>query len=169
MSEIIARCLTRETLVSALSYNPEAGEFRWAKRSGNRKFGEIAGGLTDKGYLRIKLFRETYFAHRLAWFYMTDETPIVPIDHIDGNRTNNRFINLRLATPSQNGANRKVLCKNKSGFKGVRWHPGDKGWRAEITCQHRSYFLGLFASPEDAHCAYVEAAKRLFGEFARAA
>jgi hypothetical protein len=87
------------------------------------------------------------------------------IDHRDGDPTNNRWNNLRKATPSQNSANRRRPQNNTSGFKGVLAYRGK--WRATISKNGQSTVLGMFQSPEAAHAAYVAAARKLFGEFAR--
>lgn len=88
------------------------------------------------------------------------------IDHRDGDPANNRWNNLRKATPAQNCANRRRQQNNASGFKGVVAYRGK--WRAVITKNGRPTMLGTFESPAAAHAAYVAAARKLFGEFARA-
>lgn len=103
------------------------------------------------------------------------------IDHINGDRADNRRSNLRSATNGQNRANSKLNCNNKSGFKGVHLQkkrpttPGKKPpknrmgdrWVAQINVEGKKLFLGRFNTPEGAHAAYTEAAKKHFGEFAR--
>ena len=96
---------------------------------------------------------------------MTGEWGRPAIDHRDGNSTNNRWSNLRRATPSQNNANRRRPRHNTSGYKGVYFRWGF--WRACIKRNGRRIYLGVFATPEEAHAAYVAAARKLFGEFAR--
>jgi len=85
-------------------------------------------------------------------------------DHINGDRLDNRRENLRLCTPGQNMMNRKRPPNNTSGFKGVR--PMKKRFQAYIKYKRKYIVLGSFDTPEEAHNAYVEAAKKLFGEFA---
>ena len=89
------------------------------------------------------------------------------VDHIDGDRLNNRRNNLRLATHAQNMANRKLQKNNKSNFRGVSFHKGSQKWRAEIQKEGTKTNLGYFNTPEEAYAAYLEASNRLFGEFAR--
>jgi AP2 domain-containing protein/HNH endonuclease len=86
------------------------------------------------------------------------------VDHINHDTLDNRRKNLRKATRSQNllNARRKI---NNSGFKGVYRHPGGK-WKAQIQVNHKYVYLGYFSSPEEAHKAYVKAAKKLAGIFA---
>ena len=87
-------------------------------------------------------------------------------DHINGNKCDCRRENLRLATPAQNVANQTLRSNNKSGFKGVAWHKPSKKWRAAIGTRGRQKWLGYFDDPADAHAAYVEAIKNMYGEFA---
>lgn len=89
------------------------------------------------------------------------------VDHIDRDGLNNRRENLRLATRSENGRNQKCRSDNTSGYKGVHWHKGTRKWIAQIRLNGKAKHLGLFKTPEEAHVAYQEAAKELFGEFAR--
>ena len=89
------------------------------------------------------------------------------VDHIDGNGLNNCRSNLRIATSSQNMQNSKKSKANTSGFKGVSYHRRAQKWCAAISVNGKNKYLGLFESPEKAHEAYCEAAKKYFGEFAK--
>lgn len=88
------------------------------------------------------------------------------VDHIDGDPLNNRRANLRLATPSQNGRNKRPR-KTGLGLKGVSLEKGSKKWRAVIVVDGKCIHLGLHESPEAAYAAYCEAAPKYHGEFAR--
>ena len=90
------------------------------------------------------------------------------IDHRDGNITNNRWNNLRRATASQNNANRRRPRHNTSGYKGVSFRRDSGKWSATIGRDGKIIHLGIFATPQEAHEVYVKAARKLFGEFARA-
>jgi hypothetical protein len=96
---------------------------------------------------------------------MTGKWCSLVIDHRDGDPSNNRWANLRRATRSQNSANRRIPRNNPCGFKGVSRHRGK--WDATICKKGRRHFLGSFLTPQAAHAAYVKAARKLFGEFAR--
>jgi hypothetical protein len=88
------------------------------------------------------------------------------IDHIDGNGLNNQRANLRVATDSQNKANRGKQQNNTSGFKGVTWDREHRKWRAQIRVLRRQYCISRHDDPRDAARAYNEAALKHFGEFA---
>jgi hypothetical protein len=88
------------------------------------------------------------------------------VDHTNGNGLDNTRANLRLATTEQNNANTRAKCTNHSGFKGVYKVEGRNRWVAAITHKRQKIRLGTFDSPESAHRAYSEAARRLKGEFA---
>jgi hypothetical protein len=104
-----------------------------------------------------------FMAHRVAWLLTMKEWPSLEIDHIDGNGTNNRWTNLRLATRSQNGMNRAKQINNTSGYKGVTKH--GPNWRAQIWAEGKHLTLGGHKTKEEAYAAYCEAAKRMHGNF----
>jgi AP2 domain/HNH endonuclease len=161
--------LTRARLRELLRYNPRTGEFRWRKRFCNRlRVGDLAGSVNRRGYRLINLRGRTYSEHQLAWFYMKGRWGRPTIDHRDGNVTNNRWNNLRRATWSENNANRCRSRNNTSGYKGVFRCRKTGKWRACICKNGQTIHLGAFTTPQAAHAAYVAAARKLFGEFARA-
>lgn len=88
------------------------------------------------------------------------------VDHIDGDSLNNRRSNLRLCTLSQNSHNAKRRSDNTSGYKGVYFDKTRGCWRAHIRLNNKRKSLGAFSTPEEAHQAYCNAARELFGEFA---
>lgn len=89
------------------------------------------------------------------------------VDHINGNTLDNRRVNLRYATRSQNNANRHARSKGSSSYKGVCWRPIPRRWKAYIKKDGQQIHLGYFSTQEDAARAYNKAALRLFGEYAR--
>lgn len=159
-----AAALSVQKLKSLLRYDPATGEFTWVAPD---RFGQRAGR-QHKGYLRISLGRfGVWYAHRLAWLYMTGSMPGKFIDHIDCDRGNNRWVNLRLAEPDQNRANSKRTRRNVAGAKGV--FPFRGGFRATICVHYQNIYLGDFNTIEEAAAAYAGAARVAFGEFARLA
>lgn len=159
--------MTHEELISALNYNEETGFFTWAKPRPKIRVGVRAGFAHQKGYRRIEFNGSGYAEHRLAWFYVNGEWPCNAIDHINGNRSDNRIKNLRIATNGQNRANSKTSAK--SGYKGVtfkKWLK-EKPWQAAITHNKKVIYIGCYRTPEEAHAAYCDAAKKLHGDFFR--
>lgn len=159
--------MTKLTLTQAkklLKYDPETGLFTWAiARPCGVKPGDRAGHLLKDGYVKIIALKKNYLAHRLAWLLSHGEWPDGQIDHIDGNKSNNRLSNLRVATPSQNTFARIKRKPSKSGIRGVAL-VGNR-WKAKIGKDGDLIHLGYFDTPEHARRAYVQAAEKLFGEF----
>lgn len=160
-------------LRSILNYDPETGVFTWRRRANayrgvnKRCSGVVAGTTRSDGYVRICIDYQLFWAHRLAWCWMMGNSSTFDIDHIDGNKSNNRFFNLRLATRMQNAGNTFRRIDNISGCKGVCWHKRSKKWVAQIGINRKSKFLGYFSNIEVAAEAYKRAAIHHFGEFAR--
>ena len=162
--------LTRARLRELLHYDSETGEFRWRKRPRNWARPSLSAGhsRSEEGYRCISIDRRLYRAHQLAWFYMMGRWCRPAIDHRDGDAGNNRWSNLRRATASQNNANRRRPRHNKSGHKGVSLCSKSGKWRATISRNGKITHLGRFETAQAAHAAYLAAARKLFGEFARA-
>lgn len=159
--------ITHEELLEALRYDPASGLFYWReKNSWRTKIGDVAGTPMKRGYWKITVRGRSYYAHRLAWFYVYGVWPAQQMDHIDRDRTNNKLSNLRLANQQNNSANMFRMRQNTSGFKGVRWHKAAKKWIARIKYCGEEIHLGLFVKIEDAVAAYEAKARELFGEFA---
>lgn len=159
-----------EYLKTQIEYDATLGIFRWVVNRGlggsRGRVGGVVGCPHGNGYWRIRLDGVGYFAHRLAYAFMTGEWPESDIDHIDGIKSNNRWENLRGATTSQNHANMRIQPRSKSGFKGVSPNNGGPRWKAEITKNYKQFYLGTFDTAEEAHAAYCNAASDMFGEFA---
>ena len=156
-----------ERLREVFTYSPATGILKWRVSCGTARAGDVAGNVTARGYMRTCLDRRFLLVHRIAWAMMTGEWPKARIDHRDVDGTNNRWSNLRLGTHSQNMANRGPQKNNASGFKGV--HRVWNRWVAKIQIDRKSFHLGSFGTPEEAHAAYLAAAENFYGEFARAA
>ena len=158
--------ISHSALQKALTYNPLTGIFCWDSARPKIRVGQQAGHLKKpQGYIYIEINGKCYSAHRLAWFYCNKEWPTGQIDHKNRNRADNRIDNLRIATNGQNRANSKTT--NKHGLKGV-FHCGwlkTKPWKSSIKHMGNVIYLGLFATKEEAHSAYKNAARKLHGEF----
>lgn len=158
--------LTQNELKEVLSYDPDTGLFKWRLTlSNSRTAGKIAG-VIDKGYIIIKINKVKYGAHRLAFLYMKGAIPF-EVDHINMVRHDNRWLNLRPATRSQNMCNRKSFRNNMSGQKGVYWVEREQRWVAYIQKDKKRYCLGYFKDLSEAKTAYDSAALKYHDSYAR--
>lgn len=164
-----------------LRYEPETGKLFWKPRPLDMFLSERAGkswntkwsgkealtSIDNHGYRKGDVFGRTYKAHRVIWAIHYGEWPEDKIDHRDNDKLNNRIVNLREATNSENAYNRGAWKSNATGFKGVSWVSGAKPFRAQIGFGGKLIHLGCHATAESAHAAYCEAAEKYHGEFAR--
>ena len=161
--------ITQNELKEQLFYDAITGEFtRLISNSSRSKVGYIAGCF-DKhnGYIKIGINGKYYKAHRLAWLYMTGSLPIGMLDHVDMNKINNAWINIRQATSSENSLNVGLKTTNKSGYKGVSFSKASGKWYAHAKLNGKSKHLGSFILPQDAAKAYERFAMNNHGEFFR--
>lgn len=154
--------ITQQRLKELLRYYPEAGNLVWIQSRGTQKEGSLAGTV-NKGYLLIKIDGKKYAAHRLAFLYQTGSIPGCDVDHIDGNKLNNSWVNLREATRQQNAQNAKVNILNAIGVKGVRCLKDTKRYQVRIC--NKSY--GCYDDLELAEFVAQEVRRKLHGEYAR--
>jgi hypothetical protein len=154
-----------------LSYDPETGELRWLRSPNNRvPAGAEAGGVTVRGgksYRALAWKGRKLYAHRVAVFLMTGEWPAKLVDHHDGDGLNNRWVNIRTATGTQNCANSIKPSSNTSGYKGAYYDKRRQCFFAQIMVAGRQIYLGTASDVEDAAMMYDEAARKYFGEFAK--
>lgn len=159
--------MTQNELKKILAYDPLTGVFTWIAPRNNRyaKAGAAAGYERENGYIRINIAGKLYYAHRLAVLYMTGEFPTNDTDHVNGTRSDNRWVNLRAATRSQNLANKVVSSSSATGVKGVVFNRTKKKYVVNITVNGVQKYLGRFSDIEVAQSVYESAAKELQGEF----
>lgn len=137
-----------DTLKKALAYDPLTGVFTWRIDRALKRSGEDAGHVGPNGYRSITVDYVAYYAHHLAIAFVTGAFPEkkTHVDHINGDKTDNRFANLRVTTSSQNGLNRTNLNKNNSsGHTGVFETPHGT-FVAFITVNRKRTYIGTFGS-----------------------
>lgn len=160
--------ITQKQLKTFLEYDPLTGIFTWIKPTSRRvSIGQKVTCQSNWGYVHIGLLGKRHKAHRLAWLYMTGEWPEDGIDHRNGIRNDNRWLNLRPASKAQNGFNSKTPVTNTTGFKGV--YRSGKRFRAQLKINGSHTHLGCFGSPEEAYSIYCAAVEQHRGEFGRTA
>ncbi|MFM0554788.1 HNH endonuclease [Paraburkholderia sediminicola] len=162
----MTKALTQEMLQSILHYNPETGVFTYLNDSKHKEAGQEAGYIKSQGYREIHVAGKNYYAHRLAFLFMTGSFPKECVDHINNNRLDNRWCNLRNATRAENMRNRPKLKSNTSGVTGVCWQRAMKKWCAYINLNRKRHELGHFDSLDEAASVVKAARERLHGEFA---
>lgn len=168
--------LTQEYIKDLLFYSKKTGVFTWKKNISNVIKGSEAGSFDGNGYIRIKINRKDYRAHRLAWLYVTGNWPEKLLDHINGDKSDNSFKNIRNATYTDNNRNSILNKKSKSGYKGVSWRKKEKTWYARIRIGRddadklgmngNCLSLGFHETAIKAHEAYKKASIKYHGEFA---
>jgi hypothetical protein len=150
----------REKLMADWHYDPETGTFtrtRSVGRHGCHKAGTIARARNSHGYTVIRVDGVLHGAHRLAWLYHHGEWPNV-IDHINGDRSDNRIANLRNVTQTENMQNiRSAPANSKSGLLGAHRFGRSKKWTARIRINGVGTRIGSFDTAEEAHAAYMAA------------
>ena len=157
-----------EELKKLFLYDGQTGDlYRKAGGFGVRQ-GDKVGSKRPDGYVRVKVQGKLYLAHRIIWAMHNNSDPVnLEIDHIDGNRRNNKIENLRTAKHGQNQANSPAYKNNKTGFRGVHWHKQHEKYCATVNLNKKRIHVGLFACPKEAAMAYDMKAKEMFGEFAK--
>lgn len=163
MADLIA------SLRECISYDPLTGVFLWKVSKGSgvsrTEKGTVAGSKRHDGYTLIGVNGKQYTAQRLA-FALCNGYFAKEVDHINGDPSDNRLTNLRAASHQQNIFNGKHRKNNTSGKKGVYQHANGR-WRARIMVNYKMLHLGVFPSIDSAHAAYMNAARKYFGEFVR--
>lgn len=166
--------ILQKEIKSRLSYDAESGIFRWKLRpiseckneryfkAWNKSFcGKVAGTLSH-GYVVITIDSKVYRAHWLAWIFVNGDCDIDQIDHINGNRSDNRISNLRMVNNKENSKNSSLGKNNKSGILGVSWDKKRAKWKSRIFNDGKEIHLGRFEDFFEACCAR-KSAERYYG------
>lgn len=167
------RAVEAALIKRTLSYDPKTGSFTRLPRPledfpDERTWhwyhtyclSQPVGFINREGYFQIKIDQRSYRMHRIAWLLHFGNWPAGQIDHINGNRADNRIINLRLVDHVGNGKNRKRSVNNKSGVTGVRQRAPGGSWLAQIKANRRTINLGAFPTREEAIRARKDAERR---------
>lgn len=148
-----------DVLRSLLIYGPDTGLFiNKVTRSSNSKEGDEAGSLQNNGYVSIHINGKKYLAHRLAHLYMMDVWPKNFVDHINGIRTDNRWLNLRECNNSQNMQNLHRTDKNI--------YPNGSGYMVKVSKDNKEFYMGTYRTKEEAREVAIKGRELYHGEFA---
>lgn len=163
--------IDREMLLATLTYDPETGILRWKHGGRGKMAGAIAGCVAKNGYRYVRIGGRKggrhLLAQRVIWVMVTGQQPNGDVDHENGRRDANRFVNLREASRSENLAHRTKLMKNNtSGFSGVYFNSQSGKWRAEVKFKGKKLHIGSFNSPKEAAEARKAKCADLLGPFA---
>ena len=145
----MAKELPLQRIYELLKYDEESGNLLWKTDRLNTKAGKVAGCLNTAGYVQVYLDNVPYYAHRIIYALSFSQKAFEFIDHVDGNRSNNRLNNLREVSSAANAQNNKVRGTTLSRY----------GWCSSITTNYQQKHLGYFDTEEEAHQAYLEAKK----------
>lgn len=136
-----------------LSYNPDTGQLSWRVKRGSVAAGQAIECVNGHGYVVVRLNKKLHLAHRVIWLLVTGGAPMEDIDHINGNRTDNRIANLREASRQENIHNRKT--------RGNYFDKRCGKYAAEIMVDRKKTFLGYFDTEIGAREAYISAKRVL--------
>ena len=159
--------ITAEQLRARFHYDPNTGSFVRLVTCGGKIKNTIAGWTHNEGYIALRIDRVSYLAHRLAWLYVFGRWPIDQLDHINGNRSDNRIQNLRECSNAENCQNVKAH-RDGAGKRGTTFDKRVGRWIASIGLDGKRYHIGYFDTQEQASSAY-EAEKRRVHPFGASA
>lgn len=147
-----------------LSYDPDTGALTYSnKAKGNKRAGDKVGCLDRHGYIKVMFQGKMYYAHRMVWMMINGRLPNGLIDHINGNKVDNRIDNLRESSKSQNGANSELALRGGKLRGTTRLKNGK--FQSQMKCEGKTYYLGTYSTREDARTAYEFASILVFKEF----
>ena len=144
--------LTAERAREYFIYNPDTGQLTWRHSKGRAHAGDIAGTTCADGYTRLLIDGSRYLKHRVIWLIMTGSFPVGEIDHMNRNKGDDRWVNLRDVSKSDNMRNVGLKSNNSSGVTGVSWHERAGKWQVHVALgdSGRSKYIGLAATIEEA-------------------
>lgn len=144
-----------------VEYDSETGNLFWKKDvARTAKKGSIAGIQRSDGYRRLKVGGRSVYAHRISWMLFYGVACDKEIDHINGDRSDNRIENLRECSKLQNSQNRRIGFRNNSGYVGVSFYKPNGKWQARTTINRKRISVGYFNNAYDANRARLEVKKK---------
>lgn len=153
--------LTREYLLWLFHYDRENGKLYWKNHWSASKrtllVGKEAGNVGQHGYVHIGISQKYFKLHRLIWFLETNQWPKDTVDHINGNKLDNRFVNLRVVTNRQNCSNKKHHRRGR--LVGASVWKRDGNWMSKIQINGKVVHLGYFNTELEAHQRYMQELK----------
>lgn len=153
--------ITQERLKELFNYDPETGLFTRKTAHNRWQVGSVIGYKNTDGYVEAGVDKQYFGVHRLAFLFVHGYLP-EEIDHINGDKADNRIANLRTANRSINAQNkRKAPEGSRSGVLGVTWHKASQRWVAQISLSGKKTHLGCFHEVGDAAVAYLEAKRKI--------
>ena len=158
---------TADRLNREFSFDAETGIVTRKLAVANQPVGKIVGSSNRDRYLCAQIDYCKFRLHRAIWAMVYGSWPTSEIDHINGDRRDNRLVNLRHVSRQQNAKNQGIRTDNKTGHKGVSWSNGKKKWVAFISLGGKSKNLGAYNDILEAVEAYRRASQMFHGEFAR--
>ena len=160
--------LSKDLLHELFEYKD--GKLYWKKRPSPKSVkvvpGNKAGTLCNNFYWQVSINKEFYYSHRIIFAMFHGYFPD-SVDHIDGNRSNNKIENLRQATQTQNNYNSFIRSDNTSGYKNVYWDKRSNKWLVIVKVERKNKHIGYFKDINMANNAAILARKQYYGEFAR--
>lgn len=167
--------MTEELILSVAAkvtdYCPETGVFTHNENTKQKWLvGKVKGYIDPRGYRRLNVtvdgVKKKIQAHRLAWFMVHGVVPPHMVDHKDRDESNNKILNLRLATNTENQMNAKSRSSSSSKYKGVSYFKKNNNWRAYIRVNKKDIYLGSYKCEHEAAKVYNKSAVEYFGDFA---
>ena len=153
--------IDKELINNLFHYCSNTGILSWKVKRGSAQVGSIAGCVRDNGYLDVRINKKLYRVHRIIWIMMYGYMPTKDIDHLNGERADNRLCNLREVSRGDNMHNlRGATKRNKTGLLGVSRHKFRKTWRARLCVDGNQIYLGVFETPNEAYIAYMNAKRK---------
>ncbi|MCP4060719.1 MAG: HNH endonuclease [Pseudoalteromonas sp.] len=132
-----------------LSY--DNGELYWNSSSKNKGFkGKRCGGLNSSGYVVLRFDGKLQYAHRVIYSMMVGDVSGGCIDHVNGNRADNRLANLRLVSRAENNKNSTIQKNNVSGVTGVHFDKGTSKFRVQISVKNKTKHIGVYGELSEA-------------------